>query len=259
MIQSLFSAANSMISQQSNIDTIGNNVANINTNGYKKVRLDFKDAIYERMQSPTDNSAAMNLQRGAGALVNQTLRVYDQGALKSTENPFDIALEGPGFFKMRAPDGSYVYSRNGQFGLSNEADGAYLVDENGYYVMDNADNRILVRGVPSKMVVDATGAFTFTDTDGTAIAGPALSLNNFDNPPGLSAVGSFYFAPSENSGAARALQGPTAVKQQVVEASNVDYSEEVTRLIRAQRAYQLAARAISTADQMAQSATTIRG
>lgn len=260
MIQSLFSAANAMISQQTNIDTIANNVANVNTNGYKKIRLDFKDCIYERMNNPVDNSAAMNLQRGAGSIVLQTLRVFEQGVHKSTENPYDLALEGRGFFVLRAPDGSLAFSRNGQFRLSVENDGTYLVDENSYYVLDQNGQRIRMQQEPSRFTVSAEGQLFFDDgTSQNTTAGPTLALVDFSNSPGLMSVGRFYYVPTENSGQMTRVPADTQVKQQVVENSNVDYAEELTRLIRAQRAFQLAARAIVTADQMAQTANTIRG
>ncbi len=259
MNQAMYTGMNGLLNTQRNIDNISNNIANINTNGYKKSRTDFADALYARMTSPVDNTPGMNLQRGVGAATYQTLRVFSQGTAMQTGSPLDFMIEGDGFFTVEMPDGEQLYAKNGNMFLSEEGGVDYLVDANGHYVLDEDGARIVIGGELSALSVSADGTLVFLDEGGNPDPNyPAvrLGLVGFDNAPGLETAGSGYFRPTDNSGGPRATV--STVKQGALEASNVDYGEEVTRLIRAQRAYQMASRAVSTADQMAGIANTIR-
>ena len=278
MIQSLYTAYSALMSGQRNVDTIGNNVANINTDGFKRTRVDFRDAIYARIQSPTDNSPPMNLQFGRGVLPYQMITIMEQGPLLESGGEFDLALQGPGFYALETPQGGVVYSRNSQFSLSVEGDLSFVVDQNGYYLLDTdgdrifritagtrADNGMVWTDVPAKVTEDGeflTGAayYPALGADTAVDYTQRIAVVKFENPAGLLALQNGYFVPSENSGApyAAALGAETIVKQGYREGSNVDYAEETTRLIRAQRAMQLAARAVTTADEMAQTANAIR-
>ena len=258
MIQSLYTAANTLSTMQSGIDTIAHNIANMEATGYKRVRMDFKEALYARMASPADNSPAMNLQRGAGALVGQTLRIFNQGPMQSTERLLDLYLEGGGFLTVAMPDGTQSYTRNGALYVSLSGQEAYLTDAHGYYILDENGQRIAVDGHPESLVIGEDGTLSWVaEGDGESWPFARLGLVMFDNPSGLQATQDGFFVPTANSGAARGDTG-TAVRQGYLEGSNVDLAEETTRLIRTQRAFQLASRAINTADQMMQLANTIR-
>jgi flagellar basal-body rod protein FlgG len=264
MFQPLHTGRLGLTAQQKSIDVISHNIANINTTGYSKARLDFQDNLYTRMFNKTDMGPHMNLQRGTGVRSYQTARIFDQGSVQATGRSLDFALEGRGFFVIQNPsprdeDGydEFLYTRSGTFYLSIEdTEETYLVDAFGRYVMDENNDRIMIAD-PLSLQVDRTGLL-FTDTvDGGIEEIARLALTDFVNPGGLSAYGDSTFAQSVNSGD-MLEEISVSVHQGFVEESNVDLAEEMTRMIRAQRAYQLAARAVTTADQMMQIANSIR-
>ena len=258
MIQALYTGMHGMLSQQRNIDTIANNIANINTGGFKKSRVDFRDALYVRMVSPVNNAPEINLQRGTGALTYQTARDFSQGVWQQTGRALDASIEGPGYFTVEEPGGDVLYTRGGNFYLSTEPGGDFLVDMRGRYLLDDRGGRIAIQGAAAGMVVAADGGLTYQLADGTLVTpGVRLGIADFDNRAGLTDVGDGYFIPSANSGPAFLAVAPE-VRQGGLEGSNVDFAEESTRLIRAQRAYQMASRCVSVADQMAQICNTIR-
>ena len=264
MVQAFFTGANGLRAQQYNIDVIANNVANIDTFGYKQSRLDFKDALYNRMINPVDNGAHQNLQHGTGVLALQNNRIFHQGAAITTGRTLDFMLEGDGFFVVEDYDGDLLFTRGGSFDLSVEPDGAYLVTPDGRYVLDQNYERIVftdANGGPL-MITDNPGLLDVAP-DGSiyvdgADTGVKMGVAAFINPVGLEVAGDNFFRVSENSGEPEELFGANVVHR-TLEASNVDYANEMTRLIRAQRAYQMASRCINTADQMAGLANTVRG
>jgi len=259
MMQALYTAANGMTAQQKNIDVIGANVANVNTDGYKKMRTDFKDALYLRMVSPVDNSLEKNLQRGAGVLPYQIRSVFLQGAFTETGRALDFALDGEGFFTLQGVDEDEqpLYTRSGSFYISPE-DRA-LVTAQGYYVLDE-DGAVIELPEDadlSGLRVAEDGTLSLFDSEtGETEPFARLAVVNFTNPPGLEKTEHGYFRETENSGDME--EADAAVLQGRMEKSNVDFSEEITRLIRAQRAYQLASRCAQTADQMQQTCNSIR-
>lgn len=262
MIQTLYTGATGLTGQQKNIDVIANNVANMETDGYKKSRFDFQDCLYVRMRSPVDNSPEKNLQRGNGAIAYQTARSFAQGPLLESDRRLDFAIEGRGFFVVENPapqdeDGSdtELYSRAGSFFLSTEEDGDYLVDAQGRYVLGENGERVLIPD-PSTLTIDKDGTMFCRNADGSSQEIGRLAIRDFTNQAGLAAVGGNDYKYTANCGEMTEALGK--IKQNCTEGSNVDYSEEVTRMIRAQRAYQLAARCVSTADQMMGVANTIR-
>jgi flagellar basal-body rod protein FlgG len=258
MIQSLYTGMHGMLAQQQNIDVIAGNVANMDTNGYKKSRVDFREALYGRMLSPTDNRPEVNLQRGAGVAVWGTARSFAQGAAQDTGRALDVSLETDGFFAVEAADGTRRYTRDGAFYVSVEAGGAYLVDAGGRYVLDSGGGPIALEEAAENLVISQDGSLAFRREDGAAAdTGIRLGVFVFDNRAGLSAAEDGSFAETANSGPARLADAPV-VRQGSLEASNVDYAEEVARLIRAQRAYQTSARCVTIADQMAQICNSIR-
>lgn len=259
MIQSFYTAANGLHSQQLNIDVISDNVANIYTTGYKQSRMDFKEALYTRMRNPVENGDNMNLKLGTGVIPMQANRIFHQGVAQTTDRALDFMVEGRGFFTVQGYDdeGNEIplYTRDGAFYLTSES---MLVDSAGRFILSADGETITVEGEPSKMEVTPEGFLSFTDENGNMIDTEIqLGIVDFINPNGLIVTGDNLFAQSDNSGEPEQMETPNIVSG-ALEGSNVDYAQETTRLIRAQRAYQFASRALSTADQMAGLANSIR-
>lgn len=262
MFQPLHTGSLGLIMQQRNIDVIGNNVANVNTDGFKKSRYDFQDTLYTRMFNKVDNSEYMNLQRGTGTREYQTIKLFEQGAMRSTDRLLDVMLEGKGFFAVensnpQAEDGSdtYLYTRTGNFYISMVEGSPYLVDANGSFVLNENMERIIVED-PANLAISPDGTLSVTNGEGITDILTKLAVVNFVNPAGMSSVGQNYYALTENTG--EGIEPEANVRQGYLESSNVDYAQEVVRLIRAQRAYQIAARCVTTADQMLGVANQLR-
>lgn len=254
MIQSLHTAATGAKNQQLRIDAIANNVANIDTDGFKSARVCFKDAVYQTMRSPLQpQDGTKNLGLGHGVLVSDTMTDFCQGTVRMTGRALDFALEGEGFFTVSGAQGETLYTRCGLFSVSVEDGGAYLVTQQGYYVLDDSGGRI---GLPGNVEgVTCSEAGVLSDAAGTPFA--ALGIAAFDNPQGLFKTGGNCYAPSEASGPAKEA-GDARVRQGCAESSNVDLVDEITKLMRAQRAYSLISRAITTADEMESVANNLR-
>jgi flagellar basal-body rod protein FlgG len=253
MIQSLYTGASALTNHQRNIDVIGHNVANIGTAGFRASRLDFKDGLYRAMINPANTDGTLNLLSGTGLLTGLLQASFEQGPLTATGDPMDLALQGDGFFTFQSAGGEMLYSRVGALRLSNEADGQWIVSPQGHYVLDSGGNRIQFRGLPSQLSVDPNGLMSFGEAG--SLGSVQLQIVDFPNKQGLNQTGN-YFTVSENSGLPAAANA--AVLQSYEERSNVDFAEQTTRMIRAQRAYQLASRVITTVDQMAALVNTIR-
>jgi len=254
MAQSLYTAAAGMKAQQQNIDTIANNIANINTGGYRKSRADFSDAIYSAMQNnalPADGQTG-NLQLGHGAILAATRKIFTPGALQQTDRSLDAALAGEGFFAVENPDGPILYTRDGNFSSSPEDGRHFLVTAGGNYVLDQNGARISSLSALDRLEIGTDGEIT---ADGQPVG--VIGIWNFANPDGLESVGSKNFLATEASG--QAQQATAEVRQGFMESSNVELSDEMTELIAAQRAYSLLSRAISTADNMRAVENNIRG
>ncbi|MDR1669757.1 MAG: flagellar hook-basal body protein [Oscillospiraceae bacterium] len=261
MFQPLHTGRLGLTAQQRGLDTIGNNIANLSTTGYKKVRLDFQDNLYTRMFNKTDMDPDMNLQRGTGVREYQTARIHLQGALVPTGRSLDFALEGHGYFVLQNPNpvdeeelDQYFFTRDGAFYLSDEEGENFLVDEFGRYVMDTEGERIIIPD-PENLFCDSMGNLTMME-NGEEIIIAQLGLADFTNRGGLASVGENAFVQTVNSG--EMLEVTAAVHHAATESSNVDLAEEMTRMIRTQRAYQIASRCVTTADQMMQVANAIR-
>ncbi len=270
MNQSILTAKTGVRAQQQRLDVIGNNLANINTNGYKTVRADFQDALYQTLRRPVQPQDQLNLELGHGTLLGATTRDFRPGSMQATGNPLDVMLTGEGFFTVMSPNGETQYTRNGTFTLSNEADGLYLVNGQGWYVLDDSGARIRIdftmvdedaSGNPitrdanlSDLTIGQDGSLAF----GRNAPFAKLGLRTFDNLGGLEAVGNSMFVPTEGSGEPRSLDEGVLVKQGYLEMSNTDLATEMTRMIRTQRAMQLSSRALTTADQMMGVANNIR-
>lgn len=243
MIQATQTAASGLRAQQSRLDVIAANIANVNTVGYKSARADFQDALYTRIKDPVGNSEANNLLRGSGVILSSTGRDFSDGAAQETDGDLDFSLSNGGFFMLEDGQGERLYTRNGSFSLSEEGGKSYLVNADGDYVLSNQGTRI---SIPS------TGAISVTE-DGTLSCGGTkvadLGVVEFENAQGLRAVGDSCFQETADSGSLYVAQG-AKVTQGSLEKSNVDLGQEMTLMMRTQRAYTLTSRALQTADEM---------
>jgi len=251
-------AASGLRNQQLRIDTIANNVANTNTTAYKNARLDFKDSLYTVGITPGPaRSPDNNQQKGHGLMANAVTRDFKPGNLERTERMLDFAIEGEGFFALANFNGDRVYTRNGSFHLSAEADGTFLVNGNGLYVLDENDARIPIPFGTDTIEVGADGFLRFTNN--TNFVGSArLGIFTFRNLKGLESSGDGTYSETPASGEVIQANDTVTVRQGMLEGSNTNLAEEMTRLIRTQRAFQLASRALTTADEMQGIANNMR-
>ena len=251
-------AATALRMHQIRLDTISNNVANVNTTAFKSPRLDFQTALYTTGLHPSfPRSPEEHNQRGHSVLVAGIGRDWRTGNFERTERELDFAIQGEGFFTLQDINGDTVYTRNGSFHISAEATGRFLVNGDGLYVLDPTGARIEIPWGIDRMDLDVNGMFHFVAHD--EIIGTAqLGLVTFTNLGGLEQTGNGLFAHRPSAGEILPIRADTVVRQGVLEGSNVDLSEEMTRLIRTQRAFQLASRALTTADEMEGIANNMR-
>jgi flagellar basal-body rod protein FlgG len=260
MIRGLFTAASGMTGQQFLIDTISNNLANVNTNGFKKVRVDFQDLLYQTIRpagSSTDQNTQVptGIQVGHGSRVADTQRIFTQGNFRLTENPLDLVIEGDGFFRVQLSDGTDVYSRDGSFTLD---ENGQLVNSDGYFLQPAinvpADATEIAVGKDGTVSVKIAG-----QTDSQQVG--QILLTDFINPAGLKAVGQNLFIPTTASGPAiestPGQDGLGQINSGFLESSNVSVVEELVQLIIGQRAYEVNAKVVQTADEMLQTANNI--
>jgi flagellar basal-body rod protein FlgG len=247
-------AASGMLAQQTNVEVIANNLANMNTTGFKMQRAEFQDLLYQNIERPGSASSDANtllpsgIQIGVGVRTGAVYRITGQGNLATTGNPYDVAIQGGGYFRIQMPDGTDGYTRDGSFGLSPDGQ---LVNSKGYVV---APGIAIPQGALS-VAINAQGQVQAT------IAGQAgaqtlgqIELARFANEGGLQALGDNLFTETASSGApASGLPGAPGygtLQQGFLETSNVNAVQEITNLITAQRAYEMNSKVISTADQM---------
>lgn len=271
MMRSLWSAASGMIAQQTNVDTISNNIANVNTTGYKTEKTEFKSLLYQNIQARTTTANGehkpVSAQVGLGTRVASNTSIFTQGALLDSESDTAFAIEGDGFFAVRGYDGETYYTRNGNFNWSMAADGGVvLTTSDGYPVLDTNGNEIRVpNGVSTEKVqASSTGQFYYTDETGNAVAmNQSFGLYQFNNPAGLEKMSDSLLAVTEASGnplneATTAGLDDSRVCQGYLEGSNVQVADEMVNLIIAQRAYELNSKAIQAADSMLEQANQLR-
>lgn len=270
MIRSLWTAASGMISQQTNVDTISNNLANVNTTGYKKETAQFKSLLYQTIQAnSTDsegNQKPVGIQTGLGVRNSAIVSQFSQGTLNETRNDFDFAIEGDGFFMVRLNDGSTGYTRNGSFSMSLGNNGLTLATAEGNPVLD-------INGAPitldqnintSDLEIDEYGNLTYPNEEGNLEPlGIQIGLAQFNNPAGLTKSSNSILKESDASGAPRyeSLDGAlkkSKVRQGYLEGSNVQTVNEMVDLIVAQRAYEMSSKSITAADEMLQQANNLR-
>ena len=256
MFEAVMIAATGLKNQQQRIDTIADNVANVNTDGFKASRLDFKDALYTAGIVPAaPRTPDGNQQKGHGLMIATITKDFSTGNLNATGNLLDFSIVGEGLFELENLNGETIYTRGGNFYVQPSDGVLYLVNSSGYFVHDANGARITVPDGTDSLAVSETGEIEFVGDGITETS--RFGLYTFRNIRGLVSVGSGNYAESNSSG-----EKLRADKAQIVqgykEGSNVDLAAEMTRLIRAQRAFSLAGRALTTADDMEGIANNLR-
>jgi flagellar basal-body rod protein FlgG len=254
MMRSLWTAATGMTGQQFNLDTIANNLANVNTAGFKKSRVDFEDLIYEVLKSPgtpiaTGSVLPTGVHVGHGVAIAATQKIHSLGHLQETQNPLDIAIEGKGFFQLLLPDGSIGYTRDGSFKMDSEGK---LVTSNGHILQPE----IVLPADTTQITITEDGmviVIVGNDLKTPQEVGK-IELVRFANPSGLIPIGKNIFKESAASGdpvtGTPGTEGFGRIAQGFLELSNVNIVDEMVNMIIAQRAYELNSRAIQTGDAM---------
>ncbi|MGD0092976.1 MAG: flagellar basal-body rod protein FlgG [Planctomycetota bacterium] len=259
MIRSLTAAASGMQAQQSNVDTIANNLANVNTNGFKRSQVMFQDMLYDTVRQPGGAQASglnvpSGMQMGLGTRMVASTKVFSEGNMIVTSRDLDVAIQGEGFFRVLLPDGTLAYTRDGAFsknvnGKLVTADGFELDGAPALSSLDTSVS-ILNDGTVSEMV------------NGVSQEKGTIPLYRFVNPSGLQAIGKNLFEPTIASGDPQ--QGNPGkddfgtLNQGALETSNVDVVEEMVRLIVAQRAYEMNTKAVQASDEMLQATNNLK-
>lgn len=261
MMKSLNTAATGMIAQQSNIDVVANNIANVNTAGFKKGRAEFEDLIYHNLKDPGQASGLQSVsptgvQTGLGVRTAAVQKDFSMGQVLITKNPLDLHIEGPGFFQIQTSDGEVAYTRDGSF--KKDAQGR-LSDKNGNLLIPNItvpQNSSGIEISPSGIVTALVGQDVEPQNIGQ------IDVANFINPAGLKNVGKNLYVSTVASGPATNLTPGTSgvgyLAQGELESSNVNIVDEMINMIAAQRAYETNSKVVQTADQMLQSANNMR-
>jgi len=261
-MRSLSIAASGMLAQQTNVDVISNNIANMNTTAYKRQRAEFQDLLYQQVARPgattggQEARAPSGIQIGAGVRTGGVYRIATQGALTQTDNRYDVAIEGQGYFQVQMPNGQTTYTRAGSFQVSDQGE---LVTADGYAVQPGIN-------IPQEavdVIISPTGAVQVKlggDTELQEVG--QLQLATFVNEAGLEALGGNLYAETPASGQANISApgepGFGTLRQGFLEASNVNSVAEITALITAQRAYEMNSRVVKTVDDMLATTSQMR-
>ena len=262
-MRALSIAATGMAAQQTNVETIANNLANMNTTGFKEQRAEFQDLLYQNIQTPGAQTsdqgtyAPNGIQIGAGVRTAAIYRITTQGDLQSTGNPYDVAVQGPGYFRIQQADGTDAYTRSGNFSLSPQGQ---FVTQDGLVVQPG----IAIPQNTISVTINAQGQVNATVAGNTTPQTVGqLELTRFPNEAGLNAIGSNLYLETPASGSPQAgvpgSVGYGTIQQGYLETSNVNSVDEITALITAQRAYEMNSKVISAADQMLQQAARLGG
>lgn len=255
MIRSLWISKTGLDAQQTQMDVISNNLANVSTAGFKRSRAVFEDLLYQTIRQPGAQSSQQTqlpsgLQLGTGVRPVATERIFTQGNLQQTSNDKDVAINGAGFFQVLLPDGTTAYTRDGSFQTDNQGQ---LVTSSGFVLQP----AITIPAAAQSITVGRDGTVSIT-TAGTAAPTQvgALQLATFINPAGLESKGENLYVETGASGNANAntpgTNGAGTLSQGYVETSNVNVVEELVNMIQTQRAYEINSKAITTSDQMLQ-------
>ena len=260
MIRSLWISKTGLDAQQTNMDVIANNLANVSTNGFKRGRAVFEDLLYQTLRQPGAQSSQQTqlpsgLQLGTGVRPVATARVFTQGNLTQTANSLDVAINGQGFFQVLLPDGTTSYTRDGSFHVDSQGQ---LVTSSGYHVQP----AITIPANTLSITIARDGVVSVTRSGSAAPSQVgSLQLASFVNPAGLQSMGENLYLETASSGTASAnapgSNGLGLLNQGYVETSNVNVVEELVNRIQTQRAYEINSKAIQTSDQMLQKLTQL--
>ena len=271
MMRSLWTAASGMKAQQTNVDTIANNISNVNTVGYKTQSTQFKSLLYQTLATETTTANGEDkpstAQVGLGTRVASLNTVFKQGPLLASESDSAFAIQGDGFFAVRNANNEILYTRNGNFNWSlSGANTLQLSTQEGYAVLDqNNQPIVLPAGVTSGQVeASSTGQIGYRDATGQLVLTTfTIGLSQFNNPTGLEKAGNSFYRVTAASGnampeATNATLQKSSIVQGYLEGSNVQVADEMVNLIVAQRAYELNSKAITTSDTMLETANNLK-
>ena len=259
MLRALYSAAAGMQSQQMNLDNISNNLANVNTTGFKKSKLEFQDLLYQTIrvagsEQGGGNQLPASLQIGQGSIPIATQRVFTPGELTQTGERLDVAIQGDGFFEVQMTDGTLAYTRDGA--LKTDSSGR-IVTSDGYPLQGGFQP---VPAGTTNITISATGAMTYNTASGSTNS--QLQIVRFNNPGGLEAMGHNLYKETTASGTPElgepGQNGFGQLQQGYLELSNVSVVEEMVNLILAQRAYEVNSKAVQAADEMMQQSNNLQ-
>jgi flagellar basal-body rod protein FlgG len=260
MLRALYSSASGMEAQQMNLDVIANNLANVNTTGFKKTKIEFQDLLYQTTsaagaQQGAGNQLPTGVQVGHGARVSATSRVFTTGEIQETGERMDVAINGDGFFEVQMPDGTRAYSRAGALKVG--SDGTVKTNEgltvlSGFQPIPTGTTNVTISGTGYVTLTNATGGTTDFQ----------VQLARFINPAGLECLGRNLYRETQSSGQAElgnpGENGFGSLEQGYLEMSNVKVVEEMVKLIMAQRAYEVNSKAVQAADEMLQQGNNLK-
>lgn len=270
MVRSLWTAATGMIAQQTNLDTIANNLANVNTQGFKTQVNEFKTLLYQTLQTRTTTANGdqkpTSAQVGLGVRNSAITTIFKEGNALSSESDTAFMIDGKGFFAVRGADGNTYYTRNGNFQFTLATNGNMLANEDGLPVLDTNGRPIILNQnyIVSEIEVDADGQLCYPDEkNNPQPMGIRIGLFQFNNPNGLERLADSLYAQSAASGqpineATNNAVEKSKVIQGYLEGSNVQVVDEMVNMIVAQRAYELNSKAITASDEMLQQANNLR-
>lgn len=259
MIRAMRTAASGMSAQQIQIDTVANNLANVNTTGFKRTRIDFQDLMYQSVRqagTPAgDGQVPTGLQVGLGTRAAATQKIFSQGVFEKTDNPLDLVIEGDGFFQVTLPDGTVAYTRDGAF--KRDSTGS-LVTSDGFKL----EPSIVIPPEATSVSVSPEGMVSVTVPGATeAQEVGQITLTRFVNPAGLQSTGRNLMLATASSGdpvtGNPGIEGTGTLAQGFLEKSNVEVVEEMVQMISAQRAYEINSRVIRGADEMLRTVTEL--
>ena len=260
-MRALWTAATGMMAQQTNVDVISNNLANVNTTGFKKSRANFQDLLYSTLKTPGVQMGGgmelpVGIQIGSGVRTESVSKVFTQGDFASTENPYDLVIEGDGFFQVMQPNGETGYTRGGSFKVDSQ--GRLCTGEG--YTMTPAIT-IPQDATEVSVGADGTVSASYPNQAAATVVGN-ITIAKFSNPSGLLAAGHGIYKESSASGApqvgAPGENGSGTIMQGFLEMSNVKVVEEMINMITGQRAYEINAKAVTTSDEMLSTANRLK-
>ncbi|MCD6460884.1 flagellar basal-body rod protein FlgG [bacterium] len=260
MLRALFTSSTGMKAQQLYVDTIAHNLANVNTTGFKRSRIDFQDLLYQTLkpagaETADGNQVPEGIQIGLGVKPTAISKLFTQGALTQSGNDLDVAIEGDGFFQIILPDGTVGYTRDGSLNL--DANGN-LVTNDGFFL----EPAINIPSNAQQVSIGQDGTVSVVLDDGSITTQGQINIATFVNPAGLHAMGKNLFRETDASGTASSgaagENGRGTLAQGFIELSNVEVVDEMVNMIMAQRAYEVNSRAIRTSDEMLQAANQLK-